>query len=266
MKPFFSSFLVLVSAMFSSACVSALGETPDLTPVKTSSSGDLLEPAGLRAEAEELLAAEQSFDTVDHARELFLEAAATDISCTDCLLGALRAYSWLVENEADSRLRKALAVEAVGIAQLCVERSKEDPRCRYRLALAVGQQARERPSTASDGLDVMIELLRELISTAPGIDNAGPERVMALVLLRAPGWPAGPGDPEAALEYARAAVRRVPDYPPNQLVLGEALEENELSGEADRAYEKALGLARSRRGREAKQWAEEAEEALARSH
>ena len=42
------------------------------------------------------------------------------------------------------------------------------------------------------------------------------------MLLRAPGWPLGPGDPEAALPEAQAAARLAPDYPPNQLVLGEA--------------------------------------------
>jgi hypothetical protein len=67
--------------------------------------------------------------------------------------------------------------------------------------------------------------------------------VLALVLLRAPGWPAGPGDPEEALAEARAAVAIAPDAPANQLALAEALERNGQPGEARGAWERAAALA-----------------------
>ena len=54
---------------------------------------------------------------------------------------------------------RRLAVEGVQIGQHCVRLYPSEVECTYRLALAVGQQARERPSTAVDGLDVMVELL-----------------------------------------------------------------------------------------------------------
>jgi hypothetical protein len=142
------------------------------------------------------------------------------------------------------------------------------PECRYRLALAVGQQARERPSTATDGLDVMVDLLLGLVAEAPQLDMSGPDRVLALVLLRAPGWPGGPGDEEAGLEHAHAAVQREPDHPPNQLVLGEALLDNGRVDEGRRALDRALVLAEElvRRGDvEAAEWAVEARPTLART-
>jgi hypothetical protein len=138
--------------------------------------------------------------------------------------------------------------------------------CTYRLALAVGQQARERPSTAVDGLDVMVELLDDVIASAPDLDFAGGDRVMALVLLRAPGWPTGPGDPETAMLHARAAVARFPDYPPNQLVLAEAFNENGQLELATQAFQRAADLARAgglAGEPEATQWLTEAETALA---
>ena len=57
----------------------------------------------------------------------------------------------------------------------------------------------------------MVKLLREAIAADPRLDHAGPHRVLALVLLRAPGWPVGPGDPEGALGEARAAAALFPD-------------------------------------------------------
>jgi len=266
MRSFLPLAALCIAALCSSACVSALGETPELNSMNLPSSGANTDPLTLRARAETMLETAASTESVDQARELFLQAATLDASCTDCLLGALRAYSWLIEHESASARRKELAEEAVGVGQLCVKQAGDNPECRYRLALAVGQQARERPSTASDGLKVMIGLLDELIGTDPGIDHAGPDRVLALVLLRAPGWPAGPGDAEAALEHARAAASRFPAYPPNQLVLGEALGENGLKADAEKAFNRALRLAKAHTGPEADSWVVEAGNALAQSH
>ncbi len=63
------------------------------------------------------------------------------------------------------------------------------------------------------------------------------------MLLRAPGWPMGPGDPEAALGEARAAAGLFPESAGNQLVLAEALAKNDSPDAARAAYRKALELA-----------------------
>jgi tetratricopeptide (TPR) repeat protein len=91
----------------------------------------------------------------------------------------------------------------------------------------------------------MNELLRRAAQSDPGLDHGGPHRLLATVLLRAPSWPLGPGDPEAALPEAQAAARIDPAFPPNQLVLGEALKKNGHQREARAAYERALSLATS---------------------
>ena len=204
---------------------------------------------------------------VRRAQGLFLEASQVDGAPVGAFIGAAKATAWLVEHEEDGRRREVLATEGVQISQWCRRLFPADPECTYRLALAVGQQARERPSTATDGLDVMVELLDEVIAEAPELDHAGGQRVLALVLLRAPGWPTGPGDPEYALEFAEAAVEAFPNYPPNQLVLGEALRDNDRRGEAKQAFERGLQLARSTPAAgdpEASDWIDQAEEALAK--
>lgn len=203
---------------------------------------------------------------VERARTLYLEAVKTADAPVEAFLGAARATAWLVENEEDGQRREELAVEGVQIGQHCVRLFQSVPECTYRLALAVGQQARELPSTAADGLDVMVELLSDVIAVAPQLDFGGGDRVMALVLLRAPGWPAGPGDPETALIHAENATASFPDYPPNLLVLAEAFLANNRREEARSSYEAASNRAAERREigePEAAAWLADAEAGLA---
>jgi hypothetical protein len=120
-------------------------------------------------------------------------------------------------------------------------------------------------STGKDALGKIVELLHKAIAGSPDLESAGPHRVLALVLVRAPSWPLGPGDPEAALAEARAAARRFPDAPDNQLALAEALLANGSRGEARAAYTRALTLAtaaRAARDPEAAHWMTEARSGL----
>jgi tetratricopeptide (TPR) repeat protein len=111
----------------------------------------------------------------------------------------------------------------------------------------------------------MVSLLRRTIAAAPRLEAGGPHRVLALLLLRAPSWPIGPGDPEAGLEHALAAVRIAPRAAENLLVLGEALAANGRSGEAREVYRQAAALAASIRDPEAPRWLAAARSGLAKT-
>ena len=127
------------------------------------------------------------------------------------------------------------------------------------------QQARERRSTGADALPRIVSLLEEVIAEAPRLDDAGGHGVLGLVLLRAPGWPAGLGDPGAGLEHARKADELVPDNPQNLLVLGEALAANGSTDGARLAYGRAETLARAAAAAgnpDAVEWAQSATRAL----
>lgn len=260
--------LGLAAIVMATGCASALREPPPAAvlagsgPVASEPGAD---PSALIDRASAWFARRPDPQAVEQARDLSLHAMAAAEPPLEAFLGAARATAWLVEHELDADRRQALSVEGVQIGQLCGRRFPSEPECRYRLALAVGQQARERPSTASDGLDVMVELLQDLVAEAPDLDAAGPHRVLALVLLRAPGWPSGPGDPELGLEHARAAVARQPDHPPNHLVLGEALLDNGRGAEGLRALERAIALAETlavRGDPDAPEWRAEARRTL----
>jgi hypothetical protein len=181
------------------------------------------------------------------------------------LIGATRAQIWIANHDPDAENRTQAAVSAVHAGQWCQRVRPEDAACDFWLAGALGVQARERRSTGKDALSRIVTLLESAAATDPELEHAGPHRVLALVLLRAPGWPVGPGDAERGLQHARLAVDLRPDYPPNQLCLGEALRENGDTGGSLEAYRRAEQLARPLvdAGRvEAEEWLEEARNAI----
>jgi hypothetical protein len=223
--------------------VAALG-APSSGPPRSTPARDEVDRA--LAEGAAAFARRPDMTAVNQAYGAYLAAARGDETRVDGLVGAMRAAAWIIEHEKDAARRSALATEAVQEGQWCRTRAPASTECAYRLALALGQQAREHPSTAKDGLGKMVALLETVIASAPELDFAGGHRVLALVLLRAPGWPAGPGDPESALEHARQADRISPDRADNLVVLGEALARAGEVGPARSAYQRAERLARAR--------------------
>jgi hypothetical protein len=255
----------LLLAIGLAACSPALHEPFSADELRRPGGNGAHEVDALLDEAATLYA-RRDREAVQAASDLWLRAAAADPARVEGLLGATRAQIWIAGHASDPDARDQAAVAAVRSSQTCLEVLPDDPRCKYWLALSIGVQARERRSTALDALPLMIDLLEQVIAARPELDHAGPDRTLALVLLRAPGWPTGPGDVDRGLERAREAVRREPDYPPNQLCLGEALGATGDAVGSRGAYARARDLARGRmaeRDTDAREWLDEAEAALA---
>ena len=112
----------------------------------------------------------------------------------------------------------------------------------------------------------MLELLGRAEAADPEYDQAGPARVQALVLVRAPAWPLGPGVAEAGLASARRAVALRPDYPPNVLALAEALAKTGDAHGAKESYRRARDLSEAwPPGSDRDDWLHEADQALRRT-
>ena len=150
-----------------------------------------------------------------------------------------------LEHEDHGPAREALVAEAVEAGRGCQAVAPGMASCDYALALALGVEARQHPSGALPRLAEMVRLLRSADGQEPRLDQGGPSRVLAILLVRAPGWPLGPGDPEAALEAARRAVGLAPDFAPNQLALAEALRASQDQAGAEDAARRAVALARA---------------------
>ncbi|HEY2780642.1 MAG TPA: hypothetical protein VGI90_07700 [Steroidobacteraceae bacterium] len=147
--------------------------------------------------------------------------------------------------EPDAKIREQLAANAGRDAQACLDRAPQAAACLYYHAIALGLEARAHPLRAGETLKSMIEALGRAEATDAQIDEAGPARVKALVLIKAPAWPLGPGDAEAGLASAREAVSLKPQYPPNSLALAEALAKTGDAGDAREAYGRARELSQA---------------------
>jgi tetratricopeptide (TPR) repeat protein len=155
-------------------------------------------------------------------------------SSVAALAAAIDADAKHSDHEPDSKVRGELAAHADRDAQACLALEPQAAACLYGRGIALGLEARARPTRAGELLSKMLDSLAQAESADPAYEEAGPARVRALVLVRAPGWPLGPGDPEAGLAAARRAVALRPLYPPNLLALAEALAK---SGDASGARE-----------------------------
>jgi hypothetical protein len=156
---------------------------------------------------------------------------------------AIEADAQRSDHESDPAIRRALAAEASRHADACTAREPQAVGCIYGRAIALGLEARAYPLRAGELLKSMLADLARAESTDPNYDEAGPARVQALILLRAPGWPLGPGDPAAGLDAAGRAVKLQPRYPPNVLALAEALAKSGDAMGAQEAYSRARDAA-----------------------
>jgi hypothetical protein len=159
------------------------------------------------------------------------------------LSAAIAADAKRSDGEPDANVRAELAADASAAAASCLTREPQAAACLYGRAIALGLETRAHPTRARELLDAMLASLADAEAGDPGYDEAGPARVRALVLIRAPVWPLGPGDAEAGLVAARRAVALRPQYPANVLALAEALAKTGDSNAARENYEHARALA-----------------------
>ena len=138
------------------------------------------------------------------------------------LLAAVQRDADGIDQSTDSAQRSALLVAATASARQCLAQFPAAAACAYAQAQVQGLTARATPLAAPSLLKEMLASLTKVEAQDPGLDHAGPARLSAIVLLRAPPWPLGPGDVDAAVTAAQRAVKREPTYPPNLIALGQA--------------------------------------------
>ncbi len=193
------------------------------------------------------------------------KSAAPLATSVDELAAAVAADSARSDAASEANLREQLAADATRHAEACLQLDPKAAACLYSKAIALGLEARAHPLRANELLKSMLESLDAAQAADPQYDKAGPERVTALVLIRAPGWPLGPGDPDAGLNAARRAVQLQPQYPPNLLALAEALSKTGDAAGAHENYQRARDLAQAApAGPEHDDWLKQADQGLRR--
>lgn len=170
------------------------------------------------------------------------------------------------DHETDPHARAALAADSRRAADACLAQAPQAVACVFGDALALGLEAREHPAHALATLNDMLATLARAEAIDAAYADAGPARVQALVLTRAPGWPLGPGDPERAVAAAQRAVALRPAYPPNWLALAEAQSKAGSAADAQASFARARDAARAlSESPERAQWLSEAEQHLGSS-
>jgi Flp pilus assembly protein TadD len=179
------------------------------------------------------------------------------------LAAAIAAAAQRSEHEPDARIRAQLAAQASRDGEACLAREPRAAACLYEDAVAQGLQARAHPTQAGGLLTMMLASLASAEALDPTYDQAGPARVRALVLIRAPGWPLGPGDVEAGVLAAQRAVALQPLFPPNLLALAEARAKSGDARGARESYQQARALAQQQPATpDRDDWLREADQAL----
>jgi hypothetical protein len=190
-------------------------------------------------------------------------APGTQTLSIAALAAAIQMDAKRSDHEPDSKIRSGLAADAGRDSDACLAREPQAAACLYGHAIALGLEARVHPTRAEELLSSMLDALARADAVDPDYDEAGPARVRALVLIRAPGWPLGPGDTDAGLAAARRAVSQRPLYPANLLVLAEALAKTgDGSGARQnyaRAHDAALALPAAA---DRDEWLREAEQGM----
>jgi hypothetical protein len=184
---------------------------------------------------------------------------------TEARIAQILADAHQSEHEVDAAVRGQLAADASSQAEACLATEPRAGACLYGHAIALGLETRAHPVHAGESLKRMLADLDAAEAADPGFDEAGPARVRALVLTRAPGWPLGPGDPAAGVVAARRAAELRPQYPPNLLALAEALAKSGDAAGGRVTYRQARDAAAAlppSSGRD--EWLREADQALQR--
>jgi hypothetical protein len=138
------------------------------------------------------------------------------------LLAAVQSDADRIEQAPDPAQRAQLLAAATQSAQQCLALSADNASCQYAQAQVLGLMAREHPLEAAALLKQMLTYLAKAEGLDPALDHAGAARLTAVVLLRAPPWPLGPGDVDGAVMAAQRAVQRDSTYPPNLITLAQA--------------------------------------------
>lgn len=168
------------------------------------------------------------------------ETAATVAAPTAAqLLATVQRAADGIDQSGDAAARARLLATASASAQQCLARFADAAACHYAQAQVLGLMAREHPVQAVALLKEMLASLARAEALDPELDHAGPARLTAVVLLRAPPWPLGPGDVDAAMVAAQRAVQRAPAYPPNLITLAQVQAKTEGAKQGRATFTKA---------------------------
>jgi len=187
-----------------------------------------LPPGGI---PELLVLAEASFDPCGPAEAVNRSLAAADAALErepghpQASLHAARAAAWLLEFDGglDQPARRDLAGRGVGYAETLLAADGEAVEAVFLAGALLGLQLETARVPGPVKLRKVHDRFRRAVEIDASHDHGAPLRALGTLLVKAPAWPAGPGDVDEGIELLEQAVTAHPDHPANHFFLGEAL-------------------------------------------
>ena len=172
-----------------------------------------------------------------------------------------RSLFWLAQYGEDKQ-RLPLGRDAVRHAERMIELRPDRVEGHYFRAGSLGLVLQHDPSAGLKRLPEVVASLERAIEINGRFYRAAPHLALGAILLKAPPFPTGPGDLDAALENLEQAVKLAPRWPENWLWLADAkLADGDLAG-AKQDAKRAQVLLEGMNGVEAGAWRSKANSIL----
>jgi len=217
--------LIFVLATSATACGPGMG--PFSKGKHTITSHDRAEAADLVARGDELAIEGSTRENLLRALEGYERAEDLVGRTVETMIRRARVILFIAEPQPGSDEALAWSEAGEELSRQIVERAPRRVEGHYYEALFIGLKAREKSvPKALLLLPRMASRARRAMEIDETYDDAGPLRLMGMLLISAPPWPASVGDTDEGLELLARAVL-LSDYPRNRLLLAKALIEDD---------------------------------------
>ena len=153
-------------------------------------------------------------------------------------LHAARAAAWLLEFDAslDDATRRDLAGRGVGYAETALAANGETVETVLLCGALIGLKLEAARVPLPGKLGRVTDCFERAVELDPGFNDGAPRVALGTLLVKAPDWPAGPGDIERGIELLTRAVLKHRGHPANHYYYGEALLADGQREKAERVF------------------------------
>lgn len=185
--------------------------------------------------------------TMENALLALDKAHELDPKSYEAAWKAARAAAWLADEmydvehpDADKTKRAHFSGRGIEYAKAAMDLAPNRVEGHYYSGINLGLST----TTKTIGAKFMVPSVRDAAKKAMQLDasydHGGPPRLLGSLYANAPSWPASIGDPDKGVELLAQALKLGPDYPLNNLLLGDALVKAEQYDDAKKQYEIVL--------------------------
>lgn len=162
----------------------------------------------------------RTIEGVELSAKLYKQA--TDIRADEYLVlwEAARTCVWLGNYGPDDK-QKDYVMQGITYANTAVKVNPEGIEGLFYDGALAGKLAELDISYGPDGMTTLMDRMKQLIDMNSTFIYGGPDRVLGITYMRAPGDPIGPGDWKLAEKHLKKALDYDPNWPENQLYYAE---------------------------------------------